>query len=267
MIDPAWDADELAAIPPTSRRSASACVAGLSTHMHYDHVLWHPDLGDVPRWSTPGTVPRTVENRDEVVAPLVGDLPDDLVDLAARLTPDRRASCSSGAGRPRASTCTTRTRRTTSRSSCPTSACWSPATCSATSSCRCPTTTTPTSSTYRTGPGVARRRRTPLARARPRPRSVSERAGRALRRRPALPRRPRGPRHQRRPAHRARRHGRLHAQNLRAPRTARPPTRMSGRGLDVPGQGARERGADDLAAEAPLEHRACARGPGCPSVR
>lgn len=36
---------------------------------------------------TPGTVRATVEHRDEVVGPLVGDVPDDLVDLAARLTP------------------------------------------------------------------------------------------------------------------------------------------------------------------------------------
>lgn len=85
VIDPAWDADELAAIPADLVLLGVRAVAGLSTHMHYDHVLWHPDLGDVPRWSTPGTVRETVENRDAVVAPLVGDIPDDLVDLAARL--------------------------------------------------------------------------------------------------------------------------------------------------------------------------------------
>ena len=87
VIDPAWDADELAAIPADLAALGVRAVAGLATHMHYDHVLWHPDLGDVPRWSTPGTVRETVENRDEVVRPLVGDIPDDLVDLAARLTP------------------------------------------------------------------------------------------------------------------------------------------------------------------------------------
>ena len=87
VIDPAWDADELAAIPADLATLGVRCVAGLSTHRHYDHVLWHPDLGDVPRWSTPGTVRATVEQREDVVRPLVGDLPDDLVELAARLTP------------------------------------------------------------------------------------------------------------------------------------------------------------------------------------
>lgn len=87
VIDPAWDADELAAIPADLAALGVRAVAGLATHMHYDHVLWHPDLGDVPRWSTPGTVRETVEHRERVVQPLIGDIPDDLVDLAARLTP------------------------------------------------------------------------------------------------------------------------------------------------------------------------------------
>ncbi len=87
VIDPAWDADELAAIPADLAALGVRCVAGLSTHMHYDHVLWHPDLGDVPRWSTPGTVQETINNREEVLRPLVGDIPADLIEIAAHLTP------------------------------------------------------------------------------------------------------------------------------------------------------------------------------------
>jgi len=86
VVDPAYYADELAAIPPELAALGVRAVAGVSTHRHFDHVLWHPDLGDVPRWSSPGTVRATVEHRDEVVAPLARDLPDDLIDLAARLT-------------------------------------------------------------------------------------------------------------------------------------------------------------------------------------
>jgi glyoxylase-like metal-dependent hydrolase (beta-lactamase superfamily II) len=87
VVDPSWDADELAAVPVDLAALGVRCVAGLATHMHYDHVLWHPDLGDVPRWSTPGTVRATRERRAELLAPLLGDIPDDLVDLAAHLTP------------------------------------------------------------------------------------------------------------------------------------------------------------------------------------
>lgn len=84
VIDPAWDQDELAAIPADLAALGVRCVAGLSTHVHYDHVMWHPDLGDVPRWATPGTVAMVDADREKVVAPLHGDLPDDLVDVAAR---------------------------------------------------------------------------------------------------------------------------------------------------------------------------------------
>lgn len=84
VIDPAWDPDELAAIPADLAALGVRCVAGLSTHVHYDHVMWHPDLGDVPRWATAGTVAMVEADRDAVVAPLHRDLHDDLVDIAAR---------------------------------------------------------------------------------------------------------------------------------------------------------------------------------------
>lgn len=87
VVDPAYFADELAAIPADLAALGVRAVAGISTHMHYDHVLWHPALGDVPRWSTPGTVRETVDHRERVVGRLRADLPVDLVDLAARLTP------------------------------------------------------------------------------------------------------------------------------------------------------------------------------------
>jgi len=87
VIDPSWDADELAAIPQDLRELGVTCVAGLSTHMHYDHVLWHPDLGEVPRWASAGTVDAIVNRRAELLAPLVGDIPEDLIELAGHLVP------------------------------------------------------------------------------------------------------------------------------------------------------------------------------------
>ncbi len=87
VIDPSWDADELGDIPRDLHDLEVECVAGLATHIHYDHVLWHPDLGNGPRWATPGTVHQSIESRTQVLAPLLGDLPDDLIAIAARLTP------------------------------------------------------------------------------------------------------------------------------------------------------------------------------------
>lgn len=91
VVDPAWDADELAAIPADLTLLGVRAVAGLATHVHYDHVLWHPDLGDVPRWASPWTAQAVVSHRAEVLAPLTGDLSPELIELAARLTalPDR----------------------------------------------------------------------------------------------------------------------------------------------------------------------------------
>ena len=84
VIDPAWDLDELAAIPADLAALGVRCVAGLSTHVHYDHVLWHPDLGDVPRWATPGRWRWWMPIATPSWPRLIGDVPDAIVDIAAR---------------------------------------------------------------------------------------------------------------------------------------------------------------------------------------
>lgn len=87
VVDPSWDPDELAGLAPALRQRGLRCAGGLATHAHYDHVLWHPALGDVPRWASPGTVAAVTARRAEVLAPLADHLPGPLLDLAARLTP------------------------------------------------------------------------------------------------------------------------------------------------------------------------------------
>jgi glyoxylase-like metal-dependent hydrolase (beta-lactamase superfamily II) len=85
VIDPAWDPDELAAIPADLADLGVRCVAGLATHEHYDHVMWHPDLGEVPRWATSGTVVHLSQERDRLLAPLAQYLTPDLIAIAGRL--------------------------------------------------------------------------------------------------------------------------------------------------------------------------------------
>jgi len=85
VVDPAWDPDELAAISSDLASLGAQCVAGLATHEHYDHVMWHPDLGEVPRWSSSTTVRRLADARDDVLAPLTAFLPADLIAVAGRL--------------------------------------------------------------------------------------------------------------------------------------------------------------------------------------
>lgn len=52
LIDPGITSEELAALANDLRRSGQRVVAGFSTHPDWDHVLWHPDFGDVPRYGT-----------------------------------------------------------------------------------------------------------------------------------------------------------------------------------------------------------------------
>ena len=52
LIDPGVHADELACLADDVRALGQAVVAGFSTHPHWDHLLWHPGLGDAPRYGT-----------------------------------------------------------------------------------------------------------------------------------------------------------------------------------------------------------------------
>ena len=52
LIDAGITGDEMSALATDLRESGRSVVAGFSTHPDWDHVLWHPDLGDAPRYST-----------------------------------------------------------------------------------------------------------------------------------------------------------------------------------------------------------------------
>lgn len=52
LIDAGITGDEMAAIANDLRALGQSVVAGFSTHPHWDHVLWHPALGDAPRYGT-----------------------------------------------------------------------------------------------------------------------------------------------------------------------------------------------------------------------
>lgn len=52
LIDPGITTGEMAALADELRELAQPVVAGFSTHPHWDHVLWHADFGDAPRYAT-----------------------------------------------------------------------------------------------------------------------------------------------------------------------------------------------------------------------
>jgi len=92
LVDPGITGDELAALADDVRALGLPVAAGFSTHPDWDHVLWSPRFGDVPRYGTargaaairqvvsvPGWEPRMAEvmppeHVDEIPLGLLGDI-------------------------------------------------------------------------------------------------------------------------------------------------------------------------------------------------
>lgn len=82
LVDPAWTGDELDAIAS----EVGGVRAGFSTHAHHDHLLWHPGLGDVPRWAAPRTAELAVSERAELLGMLGDGYSDAVLALFGRVT-------------------------------------------------------------------------------------------------------------------------------------------------------------------------------------
>ncbi len=52
VVDPGLTGDELACLANDVRELGRTVVAGFATHPDWDHVLWHAELGDAPRYGT-----------------------------------------------------------------------------------------------------------------------------------------------------------------------------------------------------------------------
>ena len=52
LIDPGVHGYEMAALANDLRELGQPVVAGVSTHPHWDHLLWHARLGAAPRYGT-----------------------------------------------------------------------------------------------------------------------------------------------------------------------------------------------------------------------
>jgi glyoxylase-like metal-dependent hydrolase (beta-lactamase superfamily II) len=71
LVDPAWHPDELVGLADALDARGLHVVAGIATHAHHDHLLWHPRFGGVPRWASPRTVALAREHRAELREALV----------------------------------------------------------------------------------------------------------------------------------------------------------------------------------------------------
>jgi glyoxylase-like metal-dependent hydrolase (beta-lactamase superfamily II) len=52
LIDAGVHGDELTCLANDLSDSGQTVVVGFSTHPHWDHLLWHPGLGEAPRYGT-----------------------------------------------------------------------------------------------------------------------------------------------------------------------------------------------------------------------
>jgi glyoxylase-like metal-dependent hydrolase (beta-lactamase superfamily II) len=86
LVDPGWPQDELDKIAAELAKQSLTPVAGFATHAHHDHLLWHPEFGDVPRWASPDTVRLAGSHRDELLEALGPDYRPEVLALMGRVT-------------------------------------------------------------------------------------------------------------------------------------------------------------------------------------
>lgn len=95
VVDPALTPEEVLALADELTLRGWRPVAGFSTHPHWDHVLWHRALGDVPRFATAAGARAAAEQRrvlaeeadqvapghDHTLTGALTPLPDGVVEL------------------------------------------------------------------------------------------------------------------------------------------------------------------------------------------
>jgi hydroxyacylglutathione hydrolase len=86
LIDPGVTVAELARLAADLRELGLRPVAGWSTHPHWDHVLWSPDLGGAPRYATPAAARATQAERAELAREAQRAVPGHDFSLLGRLT-------------------------------------------------------------------------------------------------------------------------------------------------------------------------------------
>ena len=82
LVDPGLTDDELRGLAGDLEARGLPVVAGFATHPDWDHVLWHPAFGDVPRYGTArcAAVMRDLRARTDWPAQARAALPPEIVD-------------------------------------------------------------------------------------------------------------------------------------------------------------------------------------------
>ena len=91
LVDPGIDGSELNELADDLDRLDVPIVAGFCTHPHWDHLLWHPRFGDVPRYATAAGAHAASEARERaqtMAAQSASDIPLELIGLVTPLPAD-----------------------------------------------------------------------------------------------------------------------------------------------------------------------------------
>src|ERR1700759_5405677 len=87
LVDPGIGGSDLHQLADDVDRLGIPVVAGFSTHPHWDHLLWHPRFGDVPRYATSAGAQAASEARERAQAMAADSASGIPLDLVALVTP------------------------------------------------------------------------------------------------------------------------------------------------------------------------------------
>jgi glyoxylase-like metal-dependent hydrolase (beta-lactamase superfamily II) len=93
LVDPGIDGSDLNQLADEVDRLGIPVVAGFSTHPHWDHLLWHPRFGDVPRYATSAgaqVASAARERAQRLAAESASGIPLELIGLLTPLPADGR---------------------------------------------------------------------------------------------------------------------------------------------------------------------------------
>jgi glyoxylase-like metal-dependent hydrolase (beta-lactamase superfamily II) len=91
LVDPGIDGSDLEQLADDVDRLGVPVVAGFSTHLHWDHLLWHARFGDVPRYATASSaeaVGAVRERAQAMAAESAHGVPLELIGLLTPLPAD-----------------------------------------------------------------------------------------------------------------------------------------------------------------------------------
>jgi hydroxyacylglutathione hydrolase len=87
VVDPAVTAADVAGLAGALAGRGLHAVAGWATHAHWDHLLWSPELGEVPRYATPRTATTAQDEREGLIEGVAEAGPGHDLKLFARVSP------------------------------------------------------------------------------------------------------------------------------------------------------------------------------------